>query len=161
MQGEIGSQSCSQPQRLTGSLPTRCCLHTACSKPVQASNRPILAAYALASCRSALPPAYMHHSQRANKEPHTATPPLPNPPGQTAVVFCTAHRRPFTLSLGRARGMDPQQRYNEAAWGRHMRSASRKVNALAWVLRWGCRVGGGMGSTGAGVEVLGGGACRG
>jgi hypothetical protein len=51
------------------------------------------------------------------------------------VLWCTAHRRPFTLAMGRARGMDPHMKYDEAAWRRHMRSASNKVNTIVWLLR--------------------------
>lgn len=51
------------------------------------------------------------------------------------VLWCAAHPRPFTLALGRVRGMDPNQQYDEGAWGRHMRATSRRVGAVAWVMR--------------------------
>ncbi|GBF97098.1 hypothetical protein Rsub_10109 [Raphidocelis subcapitata] len=52
------------------------------------------------------------------------------------VVWCAAHRRPFTLAFGRARAMDPNQQFNEPLWRRYMRSAANKVNAIVWVLKF-------------------------
>ncbi|GBF91009.1 hypothetical protein Rsub_03864 [Raphidocelis subcapitata] len=51
-----------------------------------------------------------------------------------AVLWCAAHPRPFTLAFGRARGMDPNQQYDEGAWRKHMATAKRKVEAVAWIL---------------------------
>jgi hypothetical protein len=52
-----------------------------------------------------------------------------------AVMWVSAHPRAFTLAVGRTRPMDPAQRYDEAAWRRHMDSAKRKVGAMAWALK--------------------------
>lgn len=51
------------------------------------------------------------------------------------VVWCTAHRRPFTLSFGRARGMEPSHKFNEKVCQSYMASSTSKVNWLVWVLR--------------------------
>lgn len=62
------------------------------------------------------------------------TRPAPARPENSIVAWCAAHPRPFTLALGKARPMDPGQRYDEALWRRHMRTAARRVNAAAWVM---------------------------
>ncbi|GBF91008.1 hypothetical protein Rsub_03863 [Raphidocelis subcapitata] len=53
----------------------------------------------------------------------------------TGVLWCTAHKRPFTMAFSRARGMPPDQKYDEQAWRKHMKSATSKCNTLTWVLR--------------------------
>lgn len=50
------------------------------------------------------------------------------------VVWCTAHRRPFTLAWGRPRAMSPAQVYDRRSVEGYMYAAAAKCNILAWVL---------------------------
>ncbi|KAI8471567.1 MAG: male sterility protein-domain-containing protein [Monoraphidium minutum] len=51
------------------------------------------------------------------------------------VIFCAAFRRPFTLALGRMRGMEPDQRYDDDACNRIKKIAAGRVGPLVWMLR--------------------------
>ncbi|KIZ05743.1 hypothetical protein MNEG_2214 [Monoraphidium neglectum] len=51
------------------------------------------------------------------------------------VIFCAAFRRPFTLALGRARGMHPAQLYSDEACLKIKRVAASRVRPLVWMLR--------------------------
>ena len=51
------------------------------------------------------------------------------------MLLCSHHRRPFTLSLGRAKGMDPKQQCNARIVDTYMRLASWKVGWLVWILK--------------------------
>jgi hypothetical protein len=71
------------------------------------------------------------------------------------VIFCAAYRRPFTLALGRMRGMRPDRTYNDDACLRVKRVAAGRVRPLVWTLRRAARCGrrarrgGGRGREGA------------
>lgn len=57
-----------------------------------------------------------------------------NPP-PSPVLWCAAHRRPFTLAMRPSRGMRPDQQYDDDACNKIKKAAAAKVAPLVWLLR--------------------------